>query len=149
MKLSEHFTVEELTFSQTATRKGIDNRPDPDVMSNLKGLANFLEVVREKVREPIIISSGYRSPELNRSIGGSRTSAHMDGRAADITAPSFGSPAELAELIVALDLEFDQVILEYSRWVHVAISDKPRHQVLTALNTPDGVHYEAGINYAS
>jgi len=145
MNLSKHFSLEELTFSQTATRKGIDNRPDNDELLNLRGLANFLEVIREKVKKPIIITSGYRCPELNRAVGGSRSSAHMEGLAADIIAPSFGTPAELAELIAALDLEFDQVILEFDRWVHVSVSDNPRHQILTALSTPDGTHYEPGI----
>lgn len=145
MKLTEHFTLEELTFSQTATRKGIDNRPDHEDMQNLRGLANFLEVVREKVGKPVLITSGYRCPELNRWVGGSRTSAHMDGRAADIVAPGFGTPADIAELIAALDLEFDQVILEYGDWVHVSVADSPRHQVLTAVHGPAGTTYEPGI----
>lgn len=146
MKLSAHFTLEELTFSQTASRAGIDNSPSADVMANLKGLASFLEVIRQKINSPVVVSSGYRSPKLNKRVGGSSTSAHMAGRAADITAPSFGTPRELAELIVALDLEFDQVILEFERWVHVAISEHPRHQILTAKRTQSGVVcYLAGL----
>jgi len=145
MKLSEHFDLSEFTTSQIATRQGIDNRPDPDELANLRGLSNFLEVVREKVGKPVIITSGYRCPELNRWVGGSRTSAHMDGRAADIVAPAFGTPADLAELIAALDLEFDQLILEYGDWVHVAVADNPRHQTLTAVHGPAGTVYESGI----
>jgi len=145
MKLSKHFTLEEMTISQTATRLGIDNNPNSEEMANLKGLANFLEVVREKVKRPIIISSGYRSEALNKAIGGAKHSAHINGRAADITAPSFGTPRELAELIAALDLEFDKVILEFDRWVHVQVSDRPRHRVLTASSGPSGVVYTAGL----
>ena len=146
MKLSEHFTLDELTFSQTATRHNIDNTPDKEALANLKGLANFLEVVRQKVGKPIIVTSGFRSVQLNAKVGGSIYSAHMDGRAADIVAPAFGTPRELAELIVALDLEFDQVLLEFDRWVHVAVSEKPRHQILTAKRAADGTTvYETGL----
>lgn len=144
-RLTKHFIIDEFTLSQTAVRRGIDNRPSTDELANLKQLALFLEIVREIVKKPIIITSGYRSPELNRWVGGSRTSAHLQGLAADIVTPSFGTPTELAELIAALDIEFDQVILEFGRWVHVSVSDNPRHQVLTAVSTPDGTKYEAGL----
>ena len=145
MNLSKHFTLEELTFSQTATRLGIDNTPEAETLSNLRGLANFLEVIREKIKKPIYITSGYRSSELNNKIGGSKTSAHVYGNAADIIAPSYGTPADLAEIIAALDLEFDQLILEFGKWVHIAVSDKPRGEMLTAINTSKGVQYKSGL----
>ena len=145
MKLSQHFTLEELTFSQTASRLSINNEPGQEELGNLKGLANFLEVIRMKIGEPIFVSSGFRSERLNDKIGGSRTSAHMEGRAADIVAPNFGTPRELAELIVALDLEFDQVILEFDRWVHVAVAEKPRHEILTAQHGLRGTEYIVGL----
>jgi hypothetical protein len=145
MNLTEHFTLEELTFSQTAARHGIDNTPGDKALANLRGLANFLEVIRRIVGKPIIVTSGYRGPELNAVIGGSRTSAHMDGRAADIVSPSFGTPAELAERIAIEDIEFDQVILEFGRWVHVAVAENPRHQILTAVRGESGVEYKAGL----
>lgn len=142
--------MEEMIFSQTAARLGIDNNPLADQLANLRGLCNFLEVVREKARNPIFVTSGFRSKKLNDALNGSRSSAHMDGRAADIVSP-FGTPKELAELIVALDLDFDQVILEFPEspsggWVHVAVSEKPRHQVLTATRSESGVvHYDVGL----
>jgi len=145
MNLSKHFTLEELTFSQTAVRLGIDNTPEADALSNLRGLANFLEAVREKIKKPIYISSGYRGKELNKRIGGSKTSAHMSGLAADIVSPSYGTPSELAEVIAALDLDFDQLILEFGKWVHVSVSDNPRGEMLTAINTANGVQYKAGL----
>jgi hypothetical protein len=145
MNLSKHFTLEELTFSQTAARLGIDNTPDPDTLSNLRGLSNFLEVIREKIKRPIYITSGYRGNELNKQIGGSKTSAHMSGLAADIISPSYGTPADLAEVIAALDLEFDQLILEFGKWVHVSVSENPRGQMLTAINTSNGVKYKPGL----
>lgn len=145
MNLSKHFTLEELTFSQTAARLGIDNTPDSDTLSNLRGLSNFLEVIREKIKRPIYITSGYRSIELNKKIGGSKTSAHISGLAADIVAPSYGTPADLAEVIAALDLEFDQLILEFGKWVHVSVSENPRNQMLTAINTSNGVKYKTGL----
>jgi hypothetical protein len=145
MNLSKHFTLEELTFSQTAARLGIENTPDSDTLSNLRGLSNFLEAIREKIKKPIYITSGYRSHELNKKIGGSKTSAHISGLAADIIAPSYGTPADLAEIIAALDLAFDQLILEFGKWVHVSVAEKPRGQILTAINTSKGVAYRAGL----
>jgi hypothetical protein len=145
MNLSPHFTLEELVFSQTAARLGIDNTPEAETLSNLRGLSNFLEAIRDKIKKPIYISSGYRSKDLNKKIGGSKTSAHMSGLAADIISPSYGTPSELAEVIVALDLEFDQLILEFGKWVHVSVAEKPRGEMLTAINTANGVQYKSGL----
>jgi len=145
MNLSPHFTLEELVFSQTAARLGIDNTPEAETLSNLRGLSNFLEAIRDKIKKPIYISSGYRSKDLNKKIGGSKTSAHMSGLAADIVSPSYGTPSELAEVIVALDLEFDQLILEFGKWVHVSVAEKPRGEMLTAINTANGVQYKSGL----
>jgi hypothetical protein len=145
MNLSRHFTLEELIFSQTAARMGIDNTPGAETLTNLRGLSNFLEAIRDKIKKPIYISSGYRSKDLNKAIGGSETSSHMFGLAADIISPSYGTPAELAEVIVALDLGFDQLILEFGKWVHVSVAEKPRGEMLTAINTVNGIQYKAGI----
>ena len=145
MKLTEHFSLEELTFSQTATRHGIDNTPSDEVLANLRGLANFLEEIRRIVGRPIIVTSGYRSPELNAVVGGAKHSAHIEGRAADIISPSFGSIPDLAERIAIQDLEFDQIILEFGRWVHVAVSESPRRQILTAIRGDNGTEYKTGL----
>lgn len=133
--LSDNFSFDEMTRSQTATRKGWNNEPDPILLPNLARLASVLEDVRSVARSPVIISSGYRSPKLNRSIGGSSRSAHMDCRAADFTARRFGSPFKLAQAIADTFIGYDQLIYE-GNWVHLAIpkaGEKPRKLVYTAI----------------
>jgi zinc D-Ala-D-Ala carboxypeptidase len=130
MKLTEHFTLEEFTTSQQASRLGIDNTPDADVIDNLRTLANYLEGLRAWVARPIIISSGYRSPSLNKAIGGAVESAHMSGYAADIITPQL--PAlTVCRSVVNFDHPFDQVIHEYGAWCHVSIDPRSRRQQLT------------------
>ena len=139
IRLSEHFTLDELTFSQEAARKGISNVPGRDIITNLTDLCIVLEEVRELLRCPLLISSGYRSPALNTAIGGAKNSAHMAGLAADFTAPAFGAPLAVAKAITASDLPFDQIIHEYGRWVHLGINGtNPRRQTLTIRNAREG-----------
>lgn len=130
MKLTEHFTLEELTFSQTAVRKGIDNEPSEAVKRNLRTLAEGLERVRAILIYPIRISSGYRSFYLNKAIGGSITSAHMDGYAADFTS-NFGTPNEIVRTLKRHGIQCDQCICE-GTWVHISFDPKMRNQFLTA-----------------
>ncbi|OGB23368.1 MAG: peptidase M15 [Burkholderiales bacterium RIFCSPLOWO2_02_FULL_57_36] len=131
MKLSTHFTLEELTFSETAARHNLDNVPSQKVIENLKRVATVLEQIRAVVNRPIMVSSGYRSPAVNRAVGGSMSSAHMQGLSADIRAAGM-TPRELAEAIKHNAVKFDQLILEFDRWVHVGLAvDEPRNQVLT------------------
>ena len=144
MKLSDHFTLAELTFSQTAARRGIRNEPPPEVLENLRRLARHLESIREELGGlPIRVSSGYRSPALNAVIpGSSKTSAHTKGLAADITVAGI-PPKRLAQQIAAMDLGFDQIILEFDSWVHVGLSEgPPRGQLLTIRR---GTGYREGI----
>lgn len=147
MKLSEHFDLEEFTRSQTAARLCIDNTPPLGVVANLSRLAITLEAIRNACSgRPITISSGYRCPTLNQRIGGSRTSAHMDGRAADIHVRGM-SPVSVAQAIVNADIELDQLIYE-GAWVHVGIAkpgSSPRGDVLTAEFSGRGVTYRRGI----
>lgn len=144
MNLSPHFTVEELTFSSTAQRLGIDNTPTDTVLKNLYRLASCLEVVRAIVGgEPIHIDSGYRSPELNRAVGGAKTSAHLDGIAADFTCPQFGTPADIVKAIQGADLGYDQMILE-GTWVHISFDPRMRMEILTAHFGPLGTTYTQG-----
>ena len=120
-RLSPHFTLEEFTHSQTAERAGLVNEPGPGELANLQALAIALEHVRALLGGvPMIISSGYRSREVNRMVGGSATSWHMAGLAADFIAPAFGSPFEICQRIQASPLEFEELGLEFS-WVHYAI----------------------------
>ena len=145
-KLTDHITEEELTFSQTATRKGIDNSPSPAARENLVLVAGALEEVRTLLGDvPILVSSGYRSPELNTAVGGAKNSAHLKGLAADFTAPAFGSVIEVAQKIAASGIQYDQLIYEYGTWVHIGLPGEgaaPRRQDLSIF---PGTGYFEGI----
>jgi hypothetical protein len=136
--LSPHFTLEEFTASQTAAREGIPNVPDDVAYQNLKHTAAIMEKVRTILGgNPILISSGYRGPELNAAVGGSSTSAHCSGLAADWTCPMAGSPLEICHVLEKhlVALEIDQLIYEYDSWIHLGLSaGTPRHQTLTIDN---------------
>ena len=136
MRLTEHFTLKELTKSQTATRLGIDNQPDSEQMLKLRLLcSNILEPIREAYNIPFTPSSGFRSVALNSKIGGNKNSQHCKGEAADIEIPGVNN-IELAFWIKD-NLNFDQLILECwdgtpdSGWVHISFATEPRYEVLT------------------
>lgn len=131
MKLSKHFSLEEFTFSETASRLDIDQTPSSEVLDNLNFLAKELEHVRDLLGHPMLISSGYRSLSLNRHLGSKDTSSHIKGLAIDFICPSYGDPESIVKAIYESNLEYDQCILEYSRWVHLAFSrENPRNQTL-------------------
>ena len=122
MKLTAHFTLEELTFSDTAKQKGLDNTPPAEVKQNLVRLAEFLEDIRALFPGKVIkISSGYRSPKVNAAVGGAKASDHLTGCAADIKVPGL-SPDEVCRTIIASGLDFHKLIREYDRWTHVSIA---------------------------
>jgi zinc D-Ala-D-Ala carboxypeptidase len=131
MNLTPHFTLEELTASQSAARLGLDNTPPPEMLATLKRTAQLLEEVRALLGKPVLVSSGYRAPAVNRAVGGAQNSAHMLGCAADFSCPSFGSPLDICRAIVRSDIAFDQVIHEFRAWVHIAWAPSPRKMVLT------------------
>ena len=144
-KLSEHFTLEELTFSATAQRKQIDNKPPAEVLDNMKRLAAGLEEVRAALgNKPMRINSGYRSPKLNRAVGGARLSAHMAGYAADFVCPDFGSPLKIVKALAATGIQFDKLIQE-GTWVHISFAPEARRQLLTAHFGPNGTSYTEGV----
>jgi hypothetical protein len=144
--MTEHFSLDELTASQEATRHGINNKPSEKVVENLRMLAALLEQVRELLGgNSICISSGYRSLMLNRHIGSSDTSAHVRGYAADFTCPSFGSPIEVAKKIAESNLNFDQLICENNAWVHISCDPQNRRQLLTARFEHGHTYYTTGI----
>ena len=126
MKLSDNFTLAELVKSQTAERCGIDNNPDKEQISNLVSLCeNVLQPIRNYFDKPVVITSGFRSPELSQKIGSSSRSQHCKGQAADIEIFGIGNK-ELSDWIND-NCEFDQLILEFhneddpnSGWVHVS-----------------------------
>ena len=139
MSLSKNFSLEELTKSQTATRKGIDNTPSPEHQANLQSLCTaILQPIRDHFGQVVTVSSGYRSPVLCAAIGSKSTSQHARGEAADFEI--FGvSNKELADYIHE-HLDYDQLILEYwkesdpnSGWVHCSYSEgNNRNQYLKA-----------------
>ena len=144
MKLSKNFTLEEFLISQTAERHGIDMTPPDWVVDNLQRLVSgCLQPLRDEAG-PIFISSGFRPPELNEKIGGSKTSAHMTGDAADLKVIK-QTPFETCELIVAMDLPFDQVIHEFGRWVHLGVADILRLEQLSAYKDAGRTRYIHGI----
>lgn len=142
--LTAHFTLEELTRSEIALRRGLSNGPSAEIVERLTKTAVGLEQIRALLRVPLHISSGYRSPEVNAALGGSATSQHMKGEAADFIAPDFGGPREVCLAILASNIPFDQLIFE-GTWVHISFSETPRHSVLTAHFEGGKARYTQGI----
>ena len=147
MKLSQHFSLEELVASETAARQGIDNTPDARTLTNLILLAERLERVRRALDgHAMTITSGYRSEELNRVVGGSKDSMHCQGLAADFICPSFGTPYEVCRQIVRAQVPMDQLIFEYGSWCHLGLSPDGiplRYQQMTINDRAKG--YELGL----
>ena len=151
MKLSANFSLNELTKSDTATRHDIDNTPTMQVIENLQDLVdNVLQPLREKLG-PVVVTSGYRSPAVNTKIGGSTTSDHCHGYAADFEVLGMDN-RELA-LYIRDSLQFKQLILEFYRdgvpdsgWVHCSFQkDANKGQVLTAKKVNGRTQYVNGI----
>lgn len=152
MKLSNNFTLSEFTKSQTASRRGLNNEPTPDIIKALQTLAeNVLQPVRDHYGRGVNVSSGYRSPEVNAAVGGSRTSDHCKGFAADIEIVGVANK-ELA-LYIRDNMEYTQLILEGyiegvpdSGWVHVSYDPSNlKKQVMTAKFVNGKAIYSIGI----
>ena len=144
MKLTEHYTLEELTVSQEAARSGLQNKPAEDHIENLVALCDsVLEPLRMRVRRPIVVTSGFRSPSINRRIGGASSSQHCKGQAADFIIPGM-SVAEVVMLIRRMGLPYDQLIDEFGKWVHVSHVTRTRNrgQLLTARYSGGRVVYK-------
>lgn len=144
MKLSANFTVDELSYSETAQRLNIDNTPGPDVLKRLQDLCDAVLQPARNALGPIHISSGYRCHVLNSAVGGAENSQHALGEAADITSDNF-SNHYLAAWILE-NTEFDQLILEPG-WVHVSFrAGRNRQDVLTAKRSKYGkMIYKFGL----
>jgi len=132
-QLTEHFSLEEMTHSDTANACGIDNTAPPDVIDNLTRLCNVLEEVRVVCgNHPVTINSGYRCEALNAEVGGVEDSAHRYGLGADIVIPGYGDPTDVWEALIFVveDLGIDQLIDESgggARWVHIGLCEgEPR-----------------------
>jgi zinc D-Ala-D-Ala carboxypeptidase len=133
MNLTEHFTLAEMTHSQKGDRLGLDNTPTEVALQNLIRTAKGLEGVRVRLgRRPISVSSGYRSPAVNKAVGGAKRSQHITGEAVDFICPSYGTPEDIVANIV--DMDYDQLILEFANngggWVHISFSDNNRNEAL-------------------
>lgn len=140
MQLSDHFTLEELTTTQV---RDANNVPSRDVVEALRSTAICMEAVRAILGHPIVVTSGYRSPDVNRIVGGVADSAHIRGRAVDFICPTFGSPYEVANAISRSEIKFDQLIREYG-WVHIAFEIPWRMDVLTKVSA--SAPYKRGLS---
>jgi hypothetical protein len=148
-RVAASFWLSEFLRPDTAIRRGIDNAPGPAVLASIRGtLAPGMERVRAALGVPVLITSGYRSPELNRAVGGSKASQHVQGLAADFIAPQFGTPRAIARYLMQRqpELRFDQLIFE-GQWVHVSfVPGVARGEVLTAHFDGAGrVTYTRGV----
>lgn len=130
-KLTEHFTLEEMTFSATGVRHDVKNEPDAESLKNLKKLCTEILEPFRKMVGPLWIYSGFRCEKLNKLVGGSPKSQHKKGQAADIV--PLKTPLKKAYLaLVKSKIPFDQAIFEFANWIHVSWSEKPRGQALVA-----------------
>ena len=131
MNLSEHFTLEELTFTD---HREFDNTPNADETANLNRLASFLEQVKTVLGgKPVMINSAFRCKQVNDAVGSKDTSQHRIGCAADLRIPGM-TPDEVVKTIMASGIGYDQIIREFDRWTHISVpnhpEDKPRQQAL-------------------
>ena len=152
MNLSENFSLHEMCKSETALRMGFDNTPDDEATENLRALCeNVLQKVRDHYGKGVKVNSAYRSPESNAAVGGSKTSDHCKGMAADIEIPGVAN-ADLAQWIMN-NLDYTQLILEFytpgipdSGWVHVSYDPANlKKQELTATKVAGKTQYLPGL----
>ena len=148
MQLTPHFKLAELTASARAWAEGIDNTPPPELMPRLVRTAEMLERIRSTLGVPVIVTSGYRGRKLNELVGGVTSSDHTQGHAADIIAPLYGTPYQVAKTLAPLVsvLRIGQLIYEHiggKAWVHVStrVPDKHVNRVITitSAGTQQGV----------
>ena len=130
IQLSEHFSLDELTFTD---HREFDNVPNETELANLIRLAAFLETVRSVLGKPLHINSAFRSEQVNTAVGSKNTSQHRLGCAADLRVSGM-TPDEVVQAIIRAELQFDQIIREFDRWTHISIPNtadaKPRRNAL-------------------
>jgi hypothetical protein len=146
VNLTQHFTVEDFERSDTAARFGLDNTMPHELYGSATGVCTLLEQV-QLLLGTVRLTSGYRSLEVNTRIGGSAVSAHMQGRAADFHVEGM-SPYETAVALVASDIFYDKLILEFQKWVHIQVpkvGDEPRKQAFTARIVAGVTQYPQGV----
>lgn len=130
-QLSPHFSLAELTVTST----GLANKPTGQALENLSYTAAQMEKVRAVLGHPIKVNSGYRSPAVNKAVGGTQTSAHSYGFAVDFICPGFGTPYQICQKLIQAGIKFDQLIHEKRSWVHIGFGLSTgvsfRQQILT------------------
>jgi len=133
MKLTENFSLEEMTVSEIGARRGLDNTPNATEIANLVRTAGLLEQVRALVKKPIIVNSAFRSKAVNDAVGSKDTSQHRIGCAADIRVPGM-TPKQVVQACIDANIPFDQIIQEFDSWTHISVPDSaarpPRKQAL-------------------
>ena len=146
--MTPHFSLAELTRSNTATRLKLDNSPTPDALVRLQATAEMLERIREHLGYPLTITSGYRSPEVNKAVGGVTSSDHEQGMAADFVCPGYDTPYKVAKALAGnlAGLDIGQIIYERiggKEWVHV--STRVPAKIVNRVITANGNGYEPGV----
>lgn len=124
MKLAPHFTLAELTASEIAARNNWENVPNDDEIKNLTRTAQLLEMVRDTVGKPVIVTSGFRSKQVNDAVGSSDRSQHRIGCASDFRVPGM-TPTEVVRACVDAGLPYDQIIVEFDAWTHISVPNDP------------------------
>ena len=149
MQLSANFTLEELLHSGDADAKGFSEQysPPQDVVTNLNALTqHVLQPLRDKLGKPLSISSGYRCTRVNTAIGGVHNSQHLFGQAADTEVPDM-TVEDWFKWVLASGVEFDQLIQEFDRWVHISFNaGHNRHEVYRAITNDEGHTVYAAVN---
>ena len=124
MNLSPNFTLEELTVSEIAARRNLDNTPNATEVANLVRTAELLEQVRALLGKPILVNSAFRSKPVNDAVGSRDTSQHRLGCAADIRVPGF-TPKQVVQACIDAKIPFDQIIEEFDSWTHISVPNTP------------------------
>ena len=124
MKLTSNFSLEEMTVSEIAERKGLDNTPNATEIANLMRTAALLEQVRSLINKPIIVNSAFRSKPVNDAVGSKDTSQHRIGCAADIRVHGM-TPKQVVQACIDANVPYDQIIEEFGSWTHISVPDSP------------------------
>lgn len=149
--LSDHFTLAEVTTSETASRLGMENSVPSHLTDTLKFTAAGMERVRAALgNRPISVNSWYRCLLLNRALNSKDNSQHRTGEAVDFICPSYGPPTKIVKQLVLLQplIRYDQIILEHA-WIHISFTPSPRGQVLSLLSNGSyatGITDKYGVN---